>query len=211
MAHRWPELPHESQTAVARGRRPSPRAPLAWIAPGGPARRSRGAPMIAKIVVALDGSMRAPGVFDAAAEVATRFGASLHPFRAIFVPPEFPAAAAGSQRDPLPEHLSKEAAGELVRLVVRAPHLAVAKPIVRVGQPWRLILEVADEVDADLIVLGSHGYHGWDRILGTTAARVANLAGRNVLVVHDRDGRAAVPPAPPPSSPYRSGTTPDSG
>ena len=55
----------------------------------------------------------------------------------------------------------------------------------------------------DLIVLGSHGYHVLDRILGTTAARVANLAHRNVFVVHDRAERALPPERP--SSPYRDG------
>ena len=162
--------------------------------------------MITKLVVALDGSPRAPGVFDAAAQVATRFGATVHAFRAVFVPPEFPAAAAGSRRDPLPEHLSKQGVHDLVQLAARAPHLAVSTPIVRVGQPWRLILEVADELDVDLIVLGSHGYQGWDRILGTTAARVANLARRNVLVVHERADRALAAPPPSSGSPYRRGT-----
>jgi nucleotide-binding universal stress UspA family protein len=160
--------------------------------------------MIATILVALDGSPRAPGVFDAAAEVATRFGAALQPVRAIFVPPEFPAAGAGGHRDMLAEYLSKEAYDELVLLASRLPPLAVATPIVRVGQPWRTILELADELDVDLIVLGSHGYHGLDRILGTTAARVANLARRNVLVVHDRTDRPGVL-SPATSSPYRQG------
>jgi nucleotide-binding universal stress UspA family protein len=146
--------------------------------------------MITKLLVALDGSARAPGVFNAAVEVAVRFGAALQMFRAIFVSPEFPAAAAGSLRDPLPEFLAKEAHDDLVRLAAGAHHLAIAAPIVRAGQPWRLILEMADELEVDLIVLGSHGYHGLDRILGTTAARVANLARRNVLVVHERSDRA---------------------
>jgi nucleotide-binding universal stress UspA family protein len=144
--------------------------------------------MIVNVLVALDGSRRAPGVFDAAAEVAMRFGAVLHPFRAIFVPPEFPAAGAGTPRDPLPEYLSREAMGELAQLAARAPY-RTAQPIVRVGQPWRLILELADELGVELIVLGSHGYHGFDRILGTTAARVANLARHNVLVVHEQADR----------------------
>jgi nucleotide-binding universal stress UspA family protein len=142
--------------------------------------------MITKILVALDGSRRAAGVFDAAGEVASSFGATLHPFRAVVVPPEFPAAAAGSPHDPLFEHLVTEANADLVRLAARAPLLAVEAPVVRVGQPWRLILEVADELDVDLIVLGSHGYHGLDRILGTTAGRVVNFSHRNVLVVHER-------------------------
>jgi nucleotide-binding universal stress UspA family protein len=55
-----------------------------------------------------------------------------------------------------------------------------------VTEPWIGILAAADAVDAALIVLGSHGYRGWDRVLGTTAGKVANSSHRNVLVVHDR-------------------------
>lgn len=55
--------------------------------------------------------------------------------------------------------------------------------------PWRVILATADDLDVDLIVLGSHGYHGMDRILGTTAGRVANQARCDVLVIHQRETR----------------------
>jgi len=143
--------------------------------------------MIRTILVALDGSTRAPGVYDAAAEIAERFGATLQPLRAISVPPEFPAAAAGSRTDPLPMHMAEEAAGAIARIVSSVPprNVLSRSPIVRAGEPWRLIIEVSDEIGADLIVIGSHGYHGLDRLLGTTAARVANVAHRNVLVVHE--------------------------
>ncbi len=116
--------------------------------------------MIDHVLVALDGSARAPGVFAAAADIALHFGALLHPFRAIFVPPEFPAGAAGTRTDPLPEHLSRQAEGDLLRLVAHAHEVKLASPTVRVGQPWRAILDIGDELDVDLIVLGSHGYHG---------------------------------------------------
>lgn len=159
--------------------------------------------MISRILVALDGSDRAPGVFEAAVEMAAHFRAALRPFRAVMVPPEFPAAAAGSRPDPLASHLLETAEEELAELVGDAPPgVLVEPPVVRIGQPWRLILAVAEETDADLIVLGSHGYHGLDRILGTTAARVANASTRHVLVVHDHRDRAVVP-EPTASSPYR--------
>lgn len=159
--------------------------------------------MIGRILVALDGSDRAPGVFDAAVEIAARFRAALRPFRAVMVPPEFPAAAAGSRPDPLAAHMMESAEEELEELISGAPpSVLLEPPIVRIGQPWRLILAVADEIDADLVVVGSHGYHGLDRILGTTAARVANVSSRNVLVVHERHDRAAIP-EPTGSSPYR--------
>ena len=161
--------------------------------------------MIARVLVALDGSPRAPGVFDAAAEIAARFGATLFPFRALFVPPEFPAAAAGSRADALPPHLTKVALDDLLRLAGRPafPGVRTASPTVRFGTPWRLIIEVSEELDVDLIVLGSHGYHGLDRILGTTAASVANHAHRHVFVVHDRAERLL--PLDRGSSPYRDG------
>jgi nucleotide-binding universal stress UspA family protein len=159
--------------------------------------------MIARILVALDGSPRAPGVLEKAGEIAARFGARLHPLRAIFVPPEFPAAAAGSGPDPLPARLTHAAREDIARIIARAGVRGVAMepPIIRIGQPWRLILEVGDEIDADLIVIGSHGYSGLDRILGTTATRVSNLALRDVLVVHDRAAKRLSADSAP--TPYR--------
>jgi nucleotide-binding universal stress UspA family protein len=44
--------------------------------------------------------------------------------------------------------------------------------------------------------VGSHGYHGLDYLLGTNASKVANLAHRDVFVVHDR-------PSDPQSVTYR--------
>jgi nucleotide-binding universal stress UspA family protein len=159
--------------------------------------------VIARILVALDGSPRGPGVFDAAAQIASRFGATLFPFRALFVPPEFPAAAAGSRADALPHHLTKIALDDLLRITERpAPRgIRIDAPTVRLGTPWRLIVELSDELDVDLIVLGSHGYNALDVLLGTTAARVANIARRHVFVVHARSER--VQSLDLVSSPYR--------
>jgi nucleotide-binding universal stress UspA family protein len=42
-----------------------------------------------------------------------------------------------------------------------------------------------------LIVIGSHGYGGLDRVLGTTAARVVNHALCSVLVVRPPEAQAA--------------------
>ena len=151
--------------------------------------------MIRRILVALDGSPRAPGVLDAAAEIAERFGATLHPLRAITVPPEFPPAGASSHADPLLP-LMRQSALDDVQLLAAKPRAAVVTPpTIKVGQPWRMILEAAEEIDADLIVVGSHGYHGLDRVIGTTAGKVANLARRNVLVVHNRDRAPTAAPS----------------
>jgi nucleotide-binding universal stress UspA family protein len=81
----------------------------------------------------------------------------------------------------------RQARIDLLALMDQVPDVSCEPRIEQVIQPWRAILAMGDKVDADLIVVGSHGYHGWDRILGTTAGKVANLAHRNVLVVHDRE------------------------
>jgi nucleotide-binding universal stress UspA family protein len=66
------------------------------------------------------------------------------------------------------------------------PRVVVESPGVLHGQPWRDIVSTASRLDVDLVVIGSHGYSGWDRVLGTTAGKVANHADRSVLVVHTR-------------------------
>jgi universal stress protein F len=148
--------------------------------------------LIAHVLVALDASARAPYVLAAAAEIAARFRAKLTLVRALAIPPDFPPAAHVSPRDPLPAFLLKEAQDALQALLATLPEgVAAGAPVVRVGQSWRAILDVADELEVDLIVVGSHGYYGLDRILGTTAGKVANLSRRNVLVVHDRPTPAA--------------------
>lgn len=71
--------------------------------------RALAARMIARILVALDASERAPDVLAAAAEVASSFGATLVPFRALTIPPDFPPAGHTVHGDPLPGYLLNEA------------------------------------------------------------------------------------------------------
>jgi nucleotide-binding universal stress UspA family protein len=135
-------------------------------------------------LVALDGSPRAELVFQSAVDLAEALGASIYLLRVITTPPEFPPAGHVSRRDTLPSFLATRAHGELRAFAARAMNLKIETIVRDSSQPWRVIIDVADEVGADLIVVGSHGYHGLDYLLGTNAGKVANLATRNVLVVH---------------------------
>jgi universal stress protein A len=137
-----------------------------------------------KILIAVDGSARAAGVFDAAARLARAMNASAVLYRALEPSPDFaPPGASGI--DPLPAYLERDARAQLMSLVATAPDVPCELRIEEAAQPWRAILAAAEAAHADLIVIGSHGYHGWDHILGTTAGKVANRAQRNVLVVHE--------------------------
>ena len=57
--------------------------------------------------------------------------------------------------------------------------------VIKEGSPAKTILEVAEEEDIDLIVIGSSGKSGFDRfILGSVSDKVVNAAKCPVLVVH---------------------------
>jgi nucleotide-binding universal stress UspA family protein len=140
--------------------------------------------MIRHVLAAVDSSSRARGVVRAAAELASRFGASVTIFRGISIPPEFPAAAAYEGGDLLAPKLIADATRDLNAMAV-AEGIAAT---VRVGiatEPWRGIVAAADEEQADAIVVGSHHYGFVDRIFGTNSANVANHAHCMVVVVHE--------------------------
>lgn len=55
------------------------------------------------------------------------------------------------------------------------------------GSPESRIVEKAEEMDADLIVVGSHGYNRWERLLlGSVSDSVIHHAPCSVLVVRSR-------------------------
>jgi nucleotide-binding universal stress UspA family protein len=55
------------------------------------------------------------------------------------------------------------------------------------GSPKRIIVEEAETWGADLIVVGSHGYRGWERLLlGSVSQAVVSHADCSVEVVRCR-------------------------
>jgi nucleotide-binding universal stress UspA family protein len=61
---------------------------------------------------------------------------------------------------------------------------------VRRGTAWVELVRVADERDAQVIVVGTHGQSGFHPItLGSTATRIALLSARPTVLVGDRPRR----------------------
>lgn len=136
-----------------------------------------------KIVVGLDGSPRERGVLEAAIGLARKTGAKLVLMRGVGVPQELPTEALAVTPAEVPAMLQRSAQAALDALVTQVPSELRGGCRTSVGTPWQSITSVATQEDADLIVIGSHGYGGIDRVLGTTAAKVVNHADRSVLVV----------------------------
>ena len=138
----------------------------------------------AVVLAALDESARAPAVFAGALRVARAFRARLILLRVLTYPPEI-AAAGHTVPDHLELKLEQDARDELRALMGGAPDVEFGPPVIVAGDPWRRILDVADQLDVDLIVIGRHRRHGIERLLGTTASKLLNHARRDVLVIHD--------------------------
>ncbi len=54
---------------------------------------------------------------------------------------------------------------------------------VEIGPPKSKILEIAENIAADLIICGSHGRHGLSLLLGSTANAILHGAKCDVLTV----------------------------
>jgi len=136
-----------------------------------------------RILCAVDASPQSTKVINAAVDLANRTGAKLVLFRAVGIPPELPLALYLGSEASMTELLVEQAQKDLTALASRIPSAVLQTTAVDIGVPWDAICRAGKKFEADLILVGSHGYGGLDRLLGTTAAKVVNHADRCVLVV----------------------------
>jgi universal stress protein F len=134
-----------------------------------------------KLLVALDSSTRAPLVLAAARLLAGQLDARIVAYRAVGIPPELPRDLLTLPEVSFEEALLRNARASLQQLVGDDP--LIERVVVELATPWDGICRAAVEYAADLVVLGSHGYHGLDKLLGTTAAKVVNHTNANVFIV----------------------------
>jgi len=139
-----------------------------------------------RILVCLDASPRAPFVLQTATDLAAKTGAKLVLLRSVGIPAEidqeFYVHAAQSMTDLLVDKAKKE----LDALSKGTPPGLIEGYDVHIGTPWDTICREAKARDCDLVIVGSHGYSGLDRILGTTAAKVVNHCEVSVLVARSK-------------------------
>ena len=138
------------------------------------------------ILVALDGSSRAPGVLASAVSLAKSAGAKLVLFRSFGLPQAMPPKVWALPDGSLIDMLRHDAKSYLDACAKDIPSGIVAQVRVDLGVPWQAVCDAARALDVDLVVIGAHGYGGVDRLLGTTAAKIANHLDRPLLVVRPK-------------------------
>jgi universal stress protein A len=142
-----------------------------------------------RLLTSIDLSDESAQVLDMAQAVAGEQGAELH---VVHVIKPFQHAYAGLNPATLAdvgiqfEHDATTQATELLGKIAGARGLDSSATTVRHGPPAGEVHRLVDELGADLVVMGTHGKHGVDLLLGSTANAVLHGANCDVLAVRVR-------------------------
>lgn len=143
--------------------------------------------MFKHLLVPIDGSPTSQSAVDKAIGLAKAFGSTV---TALFVVDPYPFSGVGTDfAYGQAQYFSaaRTQANDALAATQRAFEAAGVKAtmsVVEAHAPWRGILDAAESGQADLIVIGSHGRSGIEKlVLGSVAQRVVSHAKLPVLVV----------------------------
>ncbi len=140
------------------------------------------------ILVGVDTEPTAEMALRRAIDVARSCDAELHVAHSVYVPPGWWGAAPAVSVDvvSLQEATAEALWGTVEQVLSEHPELVVHRHKLE-GFPPDALLDAAEEIDADLIVLGTHGRGEVSSfLLGSTGHRILAHASADVLVVkHD--------------------------
>lgn len=138
------------------------------------------------ILVPTDGSRDARGAIEEAFDLAERLDASVHLLYVLDVGASYPAEFASGA---FLEALEREGEDHLAELAADGEERGLeVVTAVRDGTPHREILEYAEGAPVDLIVMGTRGRRGIDRVLlGSVTERVVRLADVPVMTIRRRE------------------------
>ena len=142
--------------------------------------------MYETIVVGTDGSAGATMAVEHAAKLAAITGGHLHVAMAT---PSIPAIVAPDMLIASADWTTATDQATQAALAAGAAIAADSGAAVTThqlaGDPADALLSLCDDLDADLLVIGSRGMHGARRfLLGSVSSRCAHHADRSVLIVH---------------------------
>lgn len=138
---------------------------------------------IKRILVPLDFGAASAEATDYALEIAARTDAEVVLVHVYELPAYGGNAFMGTD---VPERIRNVAQAALDAAVTARMNSIKVTGVLREGSPWRVVNEVAEEVSADLIVMGTHGRRGISRaLLGSVAEKVIRTSTRPVLTVRE--------------------------
>jgi nucleotide-binding universal stress UspA family protein len=145
--------------------------------------------MFKHILLPVDGSETAQKAVEKAAGLAKAFGSDV---TAIYVIDPYPFTGLGSDfAYGQAEYLSAATveareATEAARATLEQAGVKVTTSVIEAHAAWRGIIDTATALGADLIVMGSHGRRGLEKVvLGSVAQRVLSHAHQPVFIVRD--------------------------
>lgn len=145
------------------------------------------------VLIAYDGSEQAKAaIVEAARVLGAGRRAVVLTVRASIESFDFAGVGGGTTLDPATVSAMRDAArseaGAVAEEGADLARQAGFDAEARVGvapSPWQEIVGVADELEADVIAIGSRGRTGLSKVLlGSVASAVAQHSGRSVLLVH---------------------------
>jgi nucleotide-binding universal stress UspA family protein len=139
------------------------------------------------VLAATDFSDSGKEAVATAVALVKRSGGTLAVLSVTERPPMFPHSFHERHSEDPDELWSRQARTSMKALVKRLRRqLPETRGFVRVGTPWKEIVELAEELEVDAIVVGSRGLSAIRRLLlGSTAENVVRHAPCPVLVVRD--------------------------
>jgi nucleotide-binding universal stress UspA family protein len=143
------------------------------------------------ILVPTDLSAHAEEAFDYACELASKLDATVHLVNVIGIPalgvPELGVAVTSTMIDSMVTE-NQQALDALVAR--RRCDAQIGQVMLKTGDARDMIEQAAKELDADLIVMGTHGRRGFSRaLLGSIAESVVRSAPCPVLTIRWGDRR----------------------
>jgi nucleotide-binding universal stress UspA family protein len=138
--------------------------------------------MFRMILQANDGSEPAFKAFALAVDVAERNGAELHMVCVEEVPP-MPDAVEEVRETTATAARRFHTVVQRARDIAEKGHVAL-HPHVMAGHPVRTVVDLANELGADLLIIGATGHSAlYKRMIGSRADRIIHLSPCPVLVV----------------------------
>jgi len=139
-----------------------------------------------RILVPLDFSGKSRQALEVAVPLAEQYGGKVFLVHVVEPPTTYPYGAAEMAVAPLNPRPTVEASKGKLSAMARAliPSALFGRALVLTGRAYLEIIAAADELEADLIVIATHGFTGLKHVLlGSTAEQVVRHAHCPVLTV----------------------------